>query len=227
MSDSTARSAVLARVHELHDSGVSLRGTARMLQAEGYQTMRGGTWTGQAVQGLLKSPLLLAGTPCSLCERRTTAKGGVCARLSCRPGYIQKAPSKEVRNERVRRGRSIQRGAPSVYAVWFPLPRILKTGFTEHSQPSIFSSAARQKATRRGWDTTGATCIWRRPGDTRTEAWMQASLAFRWWPAFEQKHNRVCEWVSIPDLSEAEVVAALTDLYQQVPPDRRTGKSSG
>jgi hypothetical protein len=108
-----------------------------------------------------------------------------------------------------------------VYAVWFPVPRVLKVGFTTHTQDSIFVSVARRKAVRRGWDGRGSSCIWKQPGDVRTEAWMQATLSFRWWPAFEQKHNRVCEWLQIPDLPVAEVVGVLDETCRLVPADVR------
>src|ERR1035441_9061477 len=62
-------------------------------------------------------------------------------------------------------------------------------------------------------------CVWKYPGDTRTEAWMQSTLAFRWRAAFEQKHSRICEWFLVPDLTEAEIVGVLDGIYGLVPAD--------
>jgi hypothetical protein len=127
--------------------------------------------------------------------------------------------TREQRNELARRQRQTQKGIPSVYAVWFPSPRVLKVGFTSDTRNSIFTGVARTRAKRRNWDTEGASCIWRQSGDTRTEAWMQATLSFRWHSAFEQKHNRVCEWFQVPDLTEDAIAAVLDEIYKQVPAD--------
>jgi hypothetical protein len=131
---------------------------------------------------------------------------------------VQRVPAtKEQRNELVRYRRQAQKGIPSVYAVWFPGPQVLKVGFTTDTQNSIFVGVARTRARRRGWGAEGASCIWKQPGDTRTEAWMQATLAFQWLPAFEQKHNRVCEWFRVPGLTEGEIVGVLNEIYGLVP----------
>lgn len=106
-----------------------------------------------------------------------------------------------------------------MYAVWFPSARVLKVGFTEHANVGIFLSAARNRAKKRGWATGDSACIWQQPGDTRTEAWMQASLAFRWRPPFDQKFNRVCEWFRVPDLGETGIAAVLDEVYGLVPVD--------
>jgi hypothetical protein len=126
---------------------------------------------------------------------------------------------KDARNETVRRARQRQKGEPSVYAVWFPSPRILKVGFTTDTNESIFVSNARNRAKRRGWEIGNSRCVWKYPGDTRTEAWMQSTLAFRWRAAFEQKHSRICEWFLVPDLTEAEIVGVLDGIYGLVPAD--------
>lgn len=105
-----------------------------------------------------------------------------------------------------------------MYAVWFPVPRILKVGFTTHFNNGIFTAVARRKAKDRGWDTDGRSCIWKQPGDLRTEAWMQVSLAYRWLPAFEQ-YNRICEWFAVPCLLEGEIVVMLDEIYGLVPDD--------
>jgi hypothetical protein len=126
---------------------------------------------------------------------------------------------KERRNEIVRRQRQRQKGEPSVYAVRFPAPGVLKVGFTTDTQDSIFVGVARTRAKRRGWEPEGSSCIWKQPGDLRTEAWMQATLAFRWRPAFEQVHSRICEWFSVPDLLEEEIAGALDSIYRVLPAD--------
>jgi hypothetical protein len=184
---------------------------------------------------------LLRTHPCSMCGRPTASPLPVCSRPGgCRTesarlranearraelgSKTRRVPAtRERRNERIRRHRQLQKGILSVYAVWFPSPRVLKVGFTTDTQNSIFTGVARTRAKRRSWDTEGASCIWRQPGDTRTEAWMQATLAFRWPPAFEQKHNRICEWFRVPDLTEGAIAAVLGEIYGQVPADLAGG----
>lgn len=131
---------------------------------------------------------------------------------------------KDRRNETVRRyrARRVRERQLSVYAVWFPVPRVLKVGFTSHKINSPFVGVARTKAGRQGLDTEGSSCIWKQSGDERTEAWIQSTLAFRWYPALEQQHSRICEWFSVPGLTEAEVVAMLDAVYGLAPPDTRT-----
>jgi hypothetical protein len=129
--------------------------------------------------------------------------------------------SREHRKEKARRRIRESKGEPSVYAIWFPSARVLKVGFTEHANVAIFLASARNRARKRGWETADSSCIWKQPGDTRTEAWMQATLAFRWYPAFEQKQSRICEWFRVPDLGSDEVVAMLEAVYGLVPPDIR------
>lgn len=107
-----------------------------------------------------------------------------------------------------------------MYAVWFPASGVLKTGFTEHAQ-NYFLSTARNRARRHGWEAADGCCIWKRPGDTRTEAWMQATLSFRWWPALSQAQNRICEWLKVPGLPEGEIVGILDEVYRLVPADVR------
>jgi hypothetical protein len=128
---------------------------------------------------------------------------------------------KDRRNALVRRyrARRVREPHPSVYGVWFPVPRVLKVGFTTHKANSPFVAAARTRAARHGWDAAGGSCIWRMPGDTRTEAWMQVTLASRWRPAFEQRFNRICEWFAVQDLKEEEIAALLNRIYGLVPAD--------
>jgi len=92
-------------------------------------------------------------------------------------------------------------------------------GFTADRNDSIFVHSARTRAGRRSWDIDGARCIWKQPGDMRTEAWIQATLSFRWQAAFEQKHDRLCEWFYVPDLSEEEITGVLDKVYGLVPAD--------
>lgn len=126
---------------------------------------------------------------------------------------------REHRNSATRRHRQNQKGEPSVYAVWLPSPQILKVGFTIHTNNSIFVSVARTRGGARGFDTTGISCIWRKPGDTRAESWIQATLAFRWRPAYEQKHNRICEWFGVSGLAAEGVIETLDEVYGLMPPD--------
>jgi hypothetical protein len=126
---------------------------------------------------------------------------------------------KATRNEAVRRSRQAQKREPSVYAVWFPAPRVLKVGFTAHAQDSIFMAVARRRAGQRGWDAKDSSCIWRRPGDVRAEAWIQSTLAFRWRAAFDQKIHRLCEWFAVPDLAVPEIAAVLGGIYDRMPED--------
>lgn len=240
MSDDTARPDAPDRARELRDAEVSASRIAEMLQTEGYLTVRVGPWTRSSVSWMLKSPAprSFAEAPCLSCGRPTASKVGVCARPSCSAEYYRRMQrqaatskpyrrvadtpeAKGMRNAAVRRGHQKQRGSASVYAVWFPAPQVLKIGFTMHTQDSIFVCVARRKAVHRGWDSRESFCIWKQPGDVRTEAWMQATLSFRWWPAFEQKHNRVCEWLKVPILPEREIAGVLDEVYRLVPADVR------
>lgn len=109
-----------------------------------------------------------------------------------------------------------------MYAIWFPVAQGLKVGFTTETIDSIFVRMARRRAARRGWDTGGCRCIWRQPGDLRTEAWMQATLAFRWAAAFEQRDSRISEWFRIFGHADEEVVKVLDAVYELVPADVTT-----
>jgi hypothetical protein len=166
--------------------------------------------------------------PCPLCGLPTTSALGVCNRLGtpCRREYQrrERALFKERRNRNVRRYYRKQRGVHLVYAVWLPAAGILKVGFTLNKNSSIFAGNARRSATKRGYDTDGSCCIWHQDGDTRVEAWMQASLAFRWRRAYE-KGNRICEWFLVPGLAEDEMVKVLDEVYGLMPPDL-TGEAS-
>lgn len=144
--------------------------------------------------------------PCANCGRPTRSDLGVCGRPSCR-------------NERMRVFRAGLELGSSVYAVWFPSPSILKIGFSAATVDSIFTGAARVRAKRRNWDTKGSRCIWKQPGDTRTEAWMQATLAFRWRPAYNETSGRICEWFAVHHLYVEEIARALDGVYRLVPPD--------
>lgn len=146
--------------------------------------------------------------PCTSCGQPTASALGICSAPSCI-------------NEHRRLERTAQRqdDKPSVYAVWFPASRVLKVGFTAHKTDSLFVSTARTKAKRRGWNIESAGCIWKRPGDLRTEAWMQSTLAFRWHPAFEQKQSRICEWFEVPLMSDGQLMEVLDEIYGLVPVD--------
>ena len=227
-------SAARVRVQELHDAGKGVTEIAGLLQAEGYMTRRGGPWTRQKAWQIINIPLVtVKKTSCSSCGRPTTSETGVCTNPSCASEYHRatyqwrlrsgRLDDKEARNKSIRQRRALHQRAhvPSVYAIWFPVPQVLKVGFTSQKTDSPFVSAARTRAERHGLDPAGSSCIWRQPGDTRTEAWMQATLSFRWWPAFEQKHIRICEWLQIPDLPAADIVGVLDEVYGLVPADVR------
>jgi hypothetical protein len=62
-------------------------------------------------------------------------------------------------------------------------------------------------------------CIWKRPGDTRTEAWIQSTLAFRWLSPFKATDGRLCEWFTVPRLAVEEITEVLDGIYRLVPPD--------
>lgn len=144
--------------------------------------------------------------PCTSCGRPTVAEGGVCARPSCWNAYQRERTAS-------------QGGGSSVYAVWLPSPRILKLGFSAYTASSKVVCGVRGRAKERNWDTAGDRCIWMQPGDTRTEAWMQATLAFRWRAAFEEKGGRICEWFAVPELTVKEITEVVDGIYRLVPPD--------
>lgn len=161
--------------------------------------------------------------PCSLCGRPTASEFPMCARTDrkCNVSHasFRRAHHKERANESARRHRAKQKGESSVYAIWFPVPRVLKIGFTAHANNSIFVSVARTRAGCRQLDTDASSCIWKQPGDVRTEAWIQATLSFRWRAAYEQHHDRLCEWFTVPGLTEDAIVGALNEIYCLVPAD--------
>lgn len=165
--------------------------------------------------------------PCSICGRLTRSSFPMCARRDtrCSAEYqrVTDASRKWAgRNAAVRRRRREQKGEPSIYAVWFPIPQGLKVGFTMDTVESLYVHQARRRAASRGWDTGGCRLIWRMPGDLRTEAWIQATLAFRWASAFEQRDSRISEWFRIFGHADAEVVKVLDAVYGLVPADVTT-----
>lgn len=151
-------------------------------------------------------PVIRPTHPCTSCGQPTASASPVCSRSSCVNEYRR---LERVGQQRIR--------ASFVYGVWFPAVHVLKVGFTTHVNDSPFVCVARSKAERREWETAGSRCIWKQPGEVRTEAWIQATLAFRWAHPFEQKQGRLCEWFAVPGLTEGEVVAALDEVYRLVP----------
>jgi hypothetical protein len=124
------------------------------------------------------------------------------------------------RNEIVRQYRQRARqGGPAVYGILFPAVAVLKVGLTTTESPAIYVGIARRGARNRGWDPRGSSCIWKNPGDVRTEAWIQATLAFRWPGAFTKYQNRLCEWFDISGLTPEVIIATLDEVYQGVPAD--------
>lgn len=106
-----------------------------------------------------------------------------------------------------------------MYAVWFPSPCILKVGFSTYKTGLRFVASARSRARERNWDTAGSAPIWKRPGDNRTEAWIQATLSFRWRSPFHAGDGRLCEWFTVHHLTVEEVTGVLDSTYRLVPPD--------
>ena len=248
MLNGTPRPDVLTRARELRDGGSSYEAIARVLQAEQYPTLRGGKWVARGALALLKAPHPHSAflVPCAECGQMTSSKYGICHRTPCVAAYLRlstepqrkRHPTKPCescgqpttsvlgicgrltcRNARRRRERTAQKGAPSVYALWFPSPFILKVGFSKNTTVSIIAASARIRARRRGWDTQGSRCIWQQPGDTRTEAWMQATLAFRWQSGYRETSGRICEWFQVADLTAEEIAGVLDSIYEMVPAD--------
>ena len=56
---------------------------------------------------------------------------------------------------------------------------------------------------------------------------MQATLAFRWHPAFEQRYLQLCEWFQVPVLSEEEIIGVIDGIYKLVPADLTGGFEFG
>lgn len=54
LQENTSEAATVARIHELHAAGYTLRSIASTLTAEGYQTKRGGAWGPSTVSYVLK-----------------------------------------------------------------------------------------------------------------------------------------------------------------------------
>src|SRR5690348_7454355 len=104
MSNGTARLDVLTRARGLRDDGLSYEAIARMLQAEGYPTQRGGKWNARGASSLLNGPHPHAAflVPCSVCGDLTASKYGVCHdRPECRRVYAN--TSYEVLRQKVPR----------------------------------------------------------------------------------------------------------------------------
>lgn len=146
-------------------------------------------------------------TSCSGCGRLTASPSGICTRPSCINSY-RRAETAAQRQE-----------ASSVYAVWFPSPQVLKIGTSDHGDNRRFVAVATNRARRRDWKIEGRDCIWKEPGDMRVEAWIQATLAFRWQMAIVQKIPKICEWFSVADLSRPEIIDVLDETYKLVPAD--------
>lgn len=117
---------------------------------------------------------------------------------------------------RYRRGRKV---SPFCYAIWFPVPDVLKIGCTTIRSATVYVAAARQGARRRGWDTEGCSRCWHEPGDERTEAFIQASVSFEWPGACAGRQLRLSEWFR-PGIPVEQIVARLAAVYRKVPPDR-------
>jgi hypothetical protein len=249
MVNATARPDVLTRARELRAKQYTFAAIAEVLQGERYPTERGAAWAAGQVCGMLKSQSTHAASlaPCELCGDMTVSKCGICTRRpECKRAYLRKTweskkpedtskpcascgrPTKSTHevcarpsclNEYARARTAVASGAPSVYAVWLPVPSILKVGFSKHTSGSRIACATRDRARNRGWDATGSWCIWQKPGDTRTEAWMQATLSFRWRPPFHAGDGRLCEWFTVYHLTVEEVTEVLDSTYRLVPPD--------
>jgi hypothetical protein len=123
-----------------------------------------------------------------------------------------------------RRYRRGQKVSPFLYAVYFPVPGVVKIGTTTNRAQAVYVSAARQGARARGWDTEGSTRIWHEPGDERAEAFIQASLAFEWPGACTGRQLRLSEWFR-PDVDLETIVERLCEVYRRVPPDRLVSRS--
>jgi hypothetical protein len=161
---------------------------------------------------------------CSICGQPTKSRYAVCNRADspCRIEYQRLwalDQDKEHRNAVVRRYRRNQKQPPRVYGVLFPAAAVLKIGLTTSSSSALYTGIARRGARDRGWDVTGSSCIWSRPGDVRTEAWIQATLSFRWPPAFRKYQNRVCEWFDVSGVESDVVKTFLDEVYREVPVD--------
>lgn len=161
---------------------------------------------------------------CALCGLPTQSRFAVCNRegTPCRAEYQRlwnQQQDKTHRNEVARRYRHNQKTDPAVYAILFPVPAVLKVGLTTHRSSALYLGTARQGAKRRGWDTTGSSVIWRQPGDVRAEAWLQATLSFRWPGAFGKYQNRICEWLDVSGLAEAEIRSTVAGAYLDLPAD--------
>jgi hypothetical protein len=169
--------------------------------------------------------------PCSMCGQPTTSKYAMCQRPgACSREYRRlwnRDQDKAHRNEVVRRYRQGRKSEPYVYAILFPLPGVLKVGATTGASPAVTMGTARVGARKRGWDTIDSACIWRALGDVRTEAWMQATLAFRWPGAFGKRQNRICEWFNVAGLAADALVGRLEEVYRQVPTDMLTTQRKG
>ena len=109
-----------------------------------------------------------------------------------------------------------------MYAVWLPTPkRILKVGFSRRTSGSRIAGGyhAAEARKRRGWDATGSSCIWQQPGDTRAEAWMQATALVPLAAPFHAGDGRLCEWFTVYHLTVEEIIKVVDSTYRLVPPD--------
>lgn len=159
-----------------------------------------------------------------MCGLPTTSKYGMCQRAgACSREYRRlwnHDQDKTSRNEIVRKYRKTLKTDPFVYAIWFPGAAVLKVGCATTRSSAVYVGTARVGARKRNLDVRGSSCIWLQPGDVRAEAWMQATLAFRWPGAFGKYQNRVCEWFDVSGLMQDEIAAALDEVYRQVPVDQ-------
>ena len=161
---------------------------------------------------------------CVLCGSPTRSRFAVCNRegTPCRAEYQRlwnQQQDKARRNEVARRYRHSQKTDPAVYAILFPAPAVLKVGLTTHSSSALYLGTARQGAKRRGLEIAGSSVIWKQPGDVRAEAWLQATLSFRWPGAFGKYQNRICEWFDVSGVPETEIRSTIASTYLDLPTD--------
>lgn len=162
-----------------------------------------------------------------MCGLPTSSKYGMCQRAGACGREYRRLWARDQdaghRNEVVRRYRLNHKVPSQVYAILFPLPEVLKVGLTSTDIPAVTMGSARMGARKRGWEVSGSTCIWREPGDVRAEAWMQATLSFRWPAAARLRQTRISEWFDVSALTVQEVTAVLAEIYEGLPVDAVAG----
>lgn len=105
-----------------------------------------------------------------------------------------------------------RRLVPSVYAVYFPSAGLLKVGYTTWK---TYVHNARRTGRERFGAADGES-IWRRPGDQRTEAFVQSHLAYQFTQP-PSNDTRMSEWFWVGSQMPFALAHRLDNILATIP----------